>query len=862
MNRIYSLLLFSFLLSASHLYAQSNGEQKSYTTTKVSESAPRIDGLIDDAAWETVEWSGDFTQRSPDDGADPSQETAFKILYDDDNLYVAIRAYDTNPDEIVKRLSRRDGFEGDWVEINIDSYFDKRTAFSFTASVSGVKGDEAVTNDGDNWDDTWDPLWDFETSIDNEGWVAEMRIPFTQLRFNANEQQVWGIQFTRRLYRNEERSIWRYAPQEESGWVRHFGELHGIRGITPKRQIEIAPYTVAKTERYEKDPNNPFLDGETNKLNAGVDGKIGITNDFTLDFTINPDFGQVEADPSEVNLTAFETFFREKRPFFIEGRNITSFQISGGGNQYSSDNLFYSRRIGRSPHNFPFVDASSNEYAEVPENTTILGAVKLTGKTQNGLSVGVMQSITAPEKANVYRNGTTSKEIVEPTTNYILGSVQKEMNNNNTIIGGMFTSTNRFIDDASLNNLNSNAYTGGLSFEQYWKDKKYYLNTNVVMSHINGDRQAIQLQQISSRRYFQRPDNDYKDFDPNRTSLTGHGGIVQFGKQGSSGFRFVNWVTWRSPELELNDMGYLRRGDSIFQVFWASYRWANPFSIFRYMNLNYNQWTGWDFGGTNNFKGTNVNMNTQFTNHWSFSTGINLDGEETSNTMLRGGPSIRLPGAWNYWVNLESDSRRKILFGASHEQRQGFENSSSSLYYDVYARYQPTDALRISLNPGYNDYNGTLQYLNTEAFQGEERYIFGSIDQRTLDLTMRMDLTLSPNLTIQYYGAPFISAVDYSEPKYITDPHANNFEDRFDEDVSFSGEDYEDGYDFNFRQFRSNLVMRWVYRPGSLLYLVWTQGRTDFEQTGQFSYGSDFNDLFSVDPTNVFLIKLSYLIGN
>ncbi|SMO92786.1 DUF5916 domain-containing protein [Gracilimonas mengyeensis] len=861
MNLKYLTFLLCGLLVSQISFAQSSQEVKTYTTLKVNGNTPKIDGTIDEPAWQDVEWSGDFTQRSPDDGAKPSQKTAFKILYDDENLYVAIRAYDEEPDKIVQRLSRRDGFEGDWVEINIDSYFDKRTAYSFTASVSGVKGDEAITNDGDNWDTTWDPLWDLSTSIDNEGWIAEMRIPLTQLRFNANAQQVWGIQLTRRLYRNEERSVWSYAPQEESGWVRHFGELRGINGITPKKQVEIAPYTVAKMERYEADADNPFFDGTDENLSFGLDGKVGISNDFILDFTINPDFGQVEADPSEVNLTAFETFFQEKRPFFIEGRNITSFQISGGGNNYSSDNLFYSRRIGRSPHNYPDVDSDENEYARVPESTNIIGAVKLTGKTRNGLSVGVMESVTAPEKADVFRDGSHSKELVEPTTNYFLGSVQKELNDNNTILGGMFTSTHRFTDNPNLNNLNESAYSGGVEFQQFWNDKKYYLSTNLVMSQINGTSEAIQEQQESSRRYFQRPDNDYTTYDTTRTSLTGHGGIFEFGRQGSSGFRFVNWVTWRSPGLELNDVGYLRQGDSIFQVFWASYRFSNPFSIFRYMNLNFNQWTGWDFGGTNNFKGTNVNFSTQFTNHWYLNGGVNVDGDEVSNTLLRGGPSFRLPGGWNYWVNVETDDRKKLTFGLYHNQRWGFSDASDRQYYGIYARYQPTDGLRLSLQPNLTNRFNSLQYITTETYQTEDRYIFGSIDQVTVDLTMRMDLTLSPNLTIQYYGAPFVSAVDYYDPKYVTNPHADDYYDRFSEDVSFSDEDFENGYDFNFRQFRSNLVLRWEYRPGSLLYLVWTQGRTEEAETGNFSYGSDVNDLFSAHPHNVFLVKLSYLFG-
>ncbi len=843
--------------------AQSQIEQKSYTTQRITGDSPKIDGLVDDESWNMVEWSGDFTQIQPDHGADPSQETAIKILYDNDHLYVAIRAFDSDPNEIVQRLTRRDGFEGDWVEINIDSYYDKRTAYSFTATVAGVKGDEAISEDGDNWDSSWDPLWDFATSIDNEGWVAEMRIPFTQLRFDANDRQTWGIQFTRRFFRNDERSTWQYFSQEEAGWVSNFGTLHGIQGIKPQRQIEIAPYTVTKAERYEAENGNPFRDGSDETLSLGVDGKIGLTNDFTLDFTINPDFGQVEADPSEVNLTAFETFFQERRPFFIEGRNITTFQITGGGNPYSSDNLFYSRRVGRSPHNFPSIDGSQNEYANVPQNTTILGAVKLTGKTQNGLSVGIMESLTSAEYADVFRNGNTGEEIVEPTTNYFLASIQQETNESNTIFGGMFTATNRFINNSSLNNLNDNAYTGGLNFQHYWKDRTYYFQANVVGSHITGSPEAIRLQQLSSRRFFQRPDNDYKSFDPDRTSLTGTGGHFQFGKQASSGWRYLAWLTWRSPELELNDMGFLRRGDSIFQVLWAGYRIANPVGVFRNLNLNLNQWTGWDFGGTNNFKGGNFNINGQLKNYWFVNFGMDLEGEEISNSFLRGGPSMRVPGGYSYFMSVNTDNRKKLSFGANHSQWFGFDDYGNRNNFGVSARFIPSDAFRIFVRPSLNIFDGELQYLTTTTNQiNEDAYIFASIDQVTTSITMRLDYVVSPDFTIQYYGSPFISAIDYSEPKVITDSRADNFEDRFSRDVSFSSDDYENNYDFNFRQFRSNLVLRWEYRPGSLVFLVWTQGRTGFEGgNGEFNYGSDFNDLFSVKPENVFLIKFSYLLG-
>lgn len=847
-----------FCCSLSYPNLQEGDGTRVYQTSRIVDQTVEIDGYITEEAWDKVEWSGDFTQREPHDGAEPSQETAFKILYDDDNLYLAIRAYDSDPEKIVQRMSRRDGFAGDWVEVNINSYFDKRTAFSFTASVSGVKGDEAITNDGNNWDSTWDPIWELKTSIDKKGWVAEIRIPFTQLRFNNREEQIWGLQFTRRLFRKEERSNWQYIPQEEAGWVHHFGELRGIKGIKPKKQVEISPYIASSVKNYKEEVANPFSDGRDYGYDIGVDGKIGLTNDLTLDFTINPDFGQVEADPSEVNLTAFESYFEEKRPFFIEGRNITNFQLSSGGNPFSMDNLFYSRRIGRSPHHYPDVDTENNEFADVPERTKILGAAKVTGKTQKGWSVGVLESITRKETARVYQDGLHQEEMVEPWTHYFLGRTQKDLNGGNTIIGGMFTSTNRFSLNKDLKNLPANAYTGGVDFTQYWKDKKYYLRLKYTMSQIVGGQDAIQYQQESSRRYFQRPDNDYTVYDTTKSSLTGHGGTIEFGRQSSSKLRYLGWITWRSPGLELNDMGYLRQADAVFQVLWAGYRVTDPFSIFRQAEFNINQWTGWDFGWNSLFKGGNVNFWLQFTNHYQFGAGVNLDGSGISNTELRGGPSLKTPGGWNYWLNFGTDRRKKFFMYGWHSTSWGFEQSNRSVSFGVELNYRLVDALQFSFSPDYTIQKNELQYLNAEEVEGEDRYVFGRLNQVTTYFTVRVDYSLSPDLTVQYYGSPFISAVDYSNPKEISHPQATHFKDRFSYDVSFSEENYVEDYDFNFRQFRSNLVIRWEYQPGSLLYLVWTQGRTGSAETGGFSYNNDMKGLFDIYPENVFLVKLSY----
>ena len=554
-------------------------EKKTYLTSHINPHSPVVDGKLDDAVWDKVPWAGDFVQRSPYEGKEPSQATAFKILYDDGNIYVAIRADDKEPEKIERRMSRRDDLEGDWIEVHLDSYFDHMTAFCFVVNAAGVKGDYVISNDGDNEDDTWDPIWYVKADINDTGWTAEMRIPLSQLRFGKKADQIWGLQVSRRLFRKEETSQWQLIPQKASGWVHMFGELLGIKGIKAQRQVELTPYSVGSMQRFKREEGNPFATGSLSNLYGGIDGKIGLPSDLTLDFTINPDFGQVEADPSVVNLTAFETYYTEKRPFFIEGRNILSFQIMGGDGSFSSDNLFYTRRIGRSPQFYP--DTEEREYLDMPENTTIIGAFKITGKTKSGLSVGIIDSVTAKENAQLSYLGQRHAQIVEPFTNYFGFRLQKDYNKGNTIFGSMITATNRNIQNEELNFLHNAAYTGGFDFIHQWKDKTYYFSLKTVFSLVRGSKDAILRTQESSVRYFQRPDTDHVWVDPNRTSLSGHGGTVNFGKGGSAGFRFSTGVSWRSPGLELNDMVYLRRADAIMQWIWANYRISKPFSIFR-----------------------------------------------------------------------------------------------------------------------------------------------------------------------------------------------------------------------------------------------------------------------------------------
>ncbi|MCD4768631.1 MAG: carbohydrate binding family 9 domain-containing protein, partial [Bacteroidales bacterium] len=426
MNRIsimIALLVLSVYTTAQEL------PKRIYKAYRI-EKAPVINGDIDDNAWQSGEWTGDFIQHEPYEGKDPSQPTEFKICYDDLHMYVAIKAYDSSPDSITNRMSRRDDGDGDMVFILLDSYHDLRTGFVFGVSSAGVRFDMIMSNNGQNEDESWDPIWQAKAKVHKWGWCAEMKIPFTQLRFQKNSDDVWGLEVARQIFRHNELSFWQHIPRNAPGVIHAIGELDGLQEVEPRKQFDITPYGVAAYNTYESEEGNPFATGSDFKGNIGLDAKIGVTNNLTLDLTVFPDFGQVEADPSEVNLSAFESYFEEKRPFFIEGNNITSFNVGMGDGDVGNDNLFYSRRIGRRPHGYPSVE--NNEYADVLTFTDIIGAAKLTGKTEGGLSIGVVESVTREVKAKIDSIGDRTTQVIEPLTNYSLVRVQKDYNEGNT----------------------------------------------------------------------------------------------------------------------------------------------------------------------------------------------------------------------------------------------------------------------------------------------------------------------------------------------------------------------------------------------------------------------------------------------
>ncbi|WP_421871434.1 DUF5916 domain-containing protein [Marinoscillum sp.] len=870
MRFLITLLLMGGFFAAT---SQAEPPRRTYTTAHTGSITPTIDGLLDDEAWEQVEWAGDFIQRQPVDGAKPSQETQFKILYDAKYLYVGIRAFDTEPDKVVRRMSRRDGFEGDFVEINIDSYADKRTAFSFSASASGVKGEEYISNNGQNWDATWDPIWYLKTSVDDQGWIAEFKIPLSQLRFADKQSHVWGIQVMRMLFREQERSYWQPIPQAAPGWVHLFGEMDGIVGIKPQKQLEIQPYILAKTERSPIEEGNPYATGKSSDIDLGVDAKIGLTSDVTLDLTINPDFGQVEADPSRVNLSAFQLFFQERRPFFLEGNNILNFRLteSSAGGPFNNDNMFYSRRIGGRPSYYP--DAEDIAYVDDINNTRILGAAKLTGKNKNGFSWGVLESVTRKEKVEVTDTlGNTRMESVEPMTNYVVERVQQDINQGNALIGAMVTATNRNLDEDRFDYLHDDAYSAGVDFTQNFINRNYYVNVNGVFSHVNGSATSVLATQTSSERYFQRQDNRRSEVDSTRTSLTGTSASLALGKRNGK-LVFQAGATMRSPEFELNDVGFLVQSDYISQWSWAQYRILKPFGVFRWMRFNANQYLTWDFDGVNLYRAINLNMHMQFKNLWFVGMGSTVQGQSISNADLRGGPSIRYPGSEEFWLYVSSNDNKKLSMEMNPWVAFGNHDNFYGKGVDVSIRYQPTDALRLSVSPGISFNNDELQYVSSYA----NEYVLGKIDQVTFSASFRANYIITPNLSIEYWGQPFISRGEYSNFKRVLNANASEYDSRYlpyeENQISFipGSEVYHidhnndgvvdhelDDPNFNFMQFRSNCVLRWEYVPGSTLFLVWTSNASEYHNSRTNTFRDLTSDLHRAEGSNIFLLKYTY----
>jgi hypothetical protein len=841
-------------------------KQPVYTTTRLVTAKPVIDGKLDDECWKTGVWADDYHQYTPYEGAKPTYPTELKILYDDKNLYVAFRAYDGEPGKIQRFAGVRDDLVGDIMGITFDSYHDRRTGFEFSVTAWGQKVDLVLFNP-ENWDFNWNSVWKVKTGLEDSAWVAEYEVPLSQLRYSKEDEQVWGMHTWRWINRLQEESNWEIQSKTGPGILYNFGELHGIKGLKKSQRLEIMPYALGDLKTMKKEPLNPFTSkGRSWGGNMGLDAKIGISSNFTLDLTINPDFGQVESDPSVMNLTAFETFYEEKRPFFLEGLTIFDYK-------FDNQSLFYSRRIGHSPS--LTINPNDNLFVNAPDKTTILSAIKFSGTTSKGLSIGLIQSVTANEYAKLNDLDDNKRSMkVEPLTNYLVARIQKGYNAGTTVVGGILTSVNRSIDNKNLEFLTGNAYTGGLDLLHRFKDKEFYIDTRFIGSYVRGSKESITALQESSARYYQRPGAGYLKYDTSKTMLSGYGGKFMIGKGSKGLWRYSTGATWLSPGLELNDLGYMNTADEVNQQNVVSYLINQPVSIFRMYNISLEQFNTWNFSGTYLGSGAHLSFISQFKNQWSFAANLIFHSKTLDTKILRGGYAMIMPHTITAFGSLNTDPAKKVTASMIYRYEHSGDNSAVNYQIEPGIIYRPINNLKIGLSANYINNLDKLQYITTSYSVPGNRYILGTIDQKTLGLTFRVDLNLTPEFSIQYYGSPFVSRGSYSQLKYITNPEAKVYEDRFIQyqDPVLSNGIYQlydftngprldysiDNPDFNFHEFRSNLVAKWEYRLGSFIYLVWSSERTGNTNASKASVTDSYKQLRSVFPDNIFLIKLNY----
>ena len=840
-------------------------KQPVYYATRLKTARPVIDGKLDDACWKTGIWADKWHQFIPNEGAEPTYPTSMDILYDDKNLYIAFRAYDYEPKNIQRFAGGRDEYGGDLLGINFDSYHDYRTGFEFTVSAWGQKLDVVLFNPN-KFDPNWNPVWKVKVGMEDSAWVAEYEIPFSQLRYSGKEDQVWGMHTWRLISRLQEESNWNIQTKTSPGMLYNFGELRGITGLKKSRRLELLPYTLGSLSTMKEETGNPFTtNGKKWGRNIGLDAKIGISSNFTLDLTVNPDFGQVESDPSVMNLTAFETFYPEKRPFFLEGLTIYDYD-------FDDMKLFYSRRIGHAPS--LKINSDGTRFVNEPDWTTILSAVKLSGTTSKGLSLGFLQSVTGPEFAKISDNAANiTKYAVEPLTSYTVARIQKGYHEGSTVIGGMITSTNRAINDSQLDFLTNNAFSGGLDLLHRFDDNKFLIDARLLGSYVNGSKTAMNVLQESSARYYQRPGADYLDYDTSRTSLSGTGGRFRIGKGAGGHWKYATGVTWLTPGLELNDIGYIQQVDNINQKNELSYLITQPVSIFKTLEVGVNEFNRWNFNGTYLGSSGQFTFNSLFKNNWRFMELINFFSEAVDPRLLRGGPEFIKPGQLSSIGMLSSDDSKRFIAGVSYTYQHSGDNSGSLIHLEPQISMRPFMMLKLGVSASWEKNSNDLQYVGQATYLAEPRYILGSIDQGTVGMTFKADLNISPTFSIQYYGSPFVSHGFYSDYKRVTNPKAGELADRYEvyanasvSNGSLSLDENNDGTpdystgdpNFNFCQFRSNFVAKWEYRLGSFIYLVWSGERTTFTNEPENSVGKSFKQLFKATPKNIFMIKLNY----
>lgn len=879
MLKIFYTLLLCFLLSPFIIKASITGgdDKKSLVVSKLPVDLI-IDGKLTESVWNDMPELA-FTQRDPDEGKPSTQRQSIKIVYDEHYIYIGARLYDTAPDSIVSRVTRRDNFpNADWFMVFFDPYYDKRSGYYFAITPGGSIVDGTLYND--EWDETtWNAVWDYGVNIDDEGWTVEMKIPFSQLKFKKKESMTWGVNFKRVIARTNEQTYLVMTPKKESGFVSRFADMTGFGEISDVPALEIIPYIVQKGQFLVHDPNDPFYKSNQFKTSFGLDAKYGLSSNLTLDLTVNPDFGQVEVDPAELNLTTFETFFQEKRPFFIEGSNLVSFGNGGANNNWgfnwASINIFYSRRIGRTP----IGSTGGGEYVDYPTETPILGAAKVTGKIGDGWSMYALNAYTPTTYAKKWDEGVVSEVEVEPQSNYTVLRSLKEFDNGKAGLGFIGTSTLRLTDYQPLKNRSSEGqFVGGIDGWINLDDDKTYVLTGAVSASLTkGDKNYITSLQRTPLHNYQRPDFTSASLDSSATSLSGYAARFALNKQ--KGNLYVNTAFGIiSPGFDINDLGFQSRTNYANGHIVLGWRDYEPDNLFRNKQFYLSNWKSMTLEGIQEAAGTWFRTSFSLQNYWfvGLSGDINYGGFSSRQT--RGGPLAQVPHSYSINFNVESDFRKNFVtsfyFGLNSK-----DNGSKYAYTELFFEYKPGDQLRISFSPGIEVGNEVLQWVTAKSDPiytptYGSRYIFATMEQKTFFASIRADWTFTPTLSLQLFAQPFISSGSYNEFKQLKKGASNDYllygtngsTISYDSNNELYSVNPGDGGapftinnpDFNFKSIRLNLILRWEFVPGSTLFLVWTHDRTNFDDPGKFDFGRDFSNLMNSEANNIFLVKLNY----
>jgi hypothetical protein len=821
-------------------YPSASAPSQSATTAVAQRAArpPVIDGKDDDDVWQAAASIGEFRQFRPKEDTIPSLRTEAKVAYDAHNFYVFVRAFDSSPDSINKLLARRDiRVCCDQIKIIIDSYHDRRSGFEFAVNPGGVKRDYAVYDDGAE-DDAWDGVWEVGTLVDSLGWTAEFRIPLSQLRYAHRPSNTFGFGVWRDIdRRGQERVSWPLYRVSKAGFISQLGEITGLEGLAAPTRLEVTPYVVTKNvprPAFERDQ----------EITGGLDVKYGLTSNITVDATVNPDFGQIEADPAVVNLSVFETFFQERRPFFIEGTGTFQFDVNCNIVNCSGENLFYSRRIGREPQ---LLGAYGD--AESPAASRILGAAKITGRLPGGLTIGALEAVTQ-------RHSGPGNRTIEPLTNYAALRARQDFRKGESGIGVMLTGVHRDVDEWTDPFLRRSAFAGAIDARHRFANGRYQVRGSLGLTRVNGSPTAIARTQRSSVRYYQRPDDNI-DLDTTRTSLSGSSQELVFRKFG--GFiQFETSYMRRSPGFEINDLGILFRADQQGWNTWGSLNWQNPTRLIQQGFWNFNWWQFWTSGGLPTERAANTNAHMQLKNRWWVHYGATLGGfgDVFCDRCARGGPALRRDRVFAPWGGIEGDQRWPVApylfvnYTRNDGGRSEYFNVNGGVELRISSRFRGSVTPSVTHRINNSQDFGAHQADTNDV----EHYVFARLDQQEASVRFRIDYTATTTLTLQAYAEPFVSKGRFSDVRELSaTPRAARYADRFQAYSAFVPPD------FNRKFFNSNVVLRWEYRPGSTLFLVWNQGRSDSESSmGTRNFGRDFGRLFDAYPSNTFLIKASY----